>query len=356
MVAGMVTVGGITRLTKSGLSMTDWKVQGTMPPTTLAQWTVEFERYKLFPEWQQRKSMTLEEFKFIFWWEYGHRMLGRCVGVAFVGPLIYFAARGRLTAQLKPRLALLLGLGASQGFIGWWMVQSGLDVDPQSKKEIRVSPYRLATHLGMAFTTYSLLTWTALDVLRPGATTELSATAMRHGARLRPLAAASAVLVFGTAMSGAFVAGNDAGHAYNTWPMMGDVWIPEGTLSMSPLWRNFFENTPTVQLDHRLLAYATATSVGTLTAVALFAENGKAWATLPLATRRALAAGAFTATAQVGLGVATLLLYVPIPLAATHQFGSLVLLTTMLGAAHSLRFAAPRAIAAAPAMARAALG
>lgn len=166
LVAGMVTVGGITRLTRSGLSMTDWKLHGSVPPITTEEWEVEFERYKQFPEWQQRQSMTLNEFKFIYFWEYAHRMMGRFIGVAFTVPGLYFAARGMIPKYLYPRMALLFSMGGCQGLIGWWMVKSGLEMDPQQRREIRVSPYRLATHLSMAFTTYVLLIWTGLDVLR----------------------------------------------------------------------------------------------------------------------------------------------------------------------------------------------
>ena len=156
LVAGMVTVGGITRLTRSGLSM---------PPLTLEQWSKEFERYKMFPEWKQRQNMTLDEFKFIYFWEYGHRMMGRFIGLAFAGPFMYFSYKKMIPRSLYPRLALLFSLGGTQGLIGWWMVKSGLNVDPNQRKEIRVSPYRLATHLSIAFTTYVLLLWTGLKYI-----------------------------------------------------------------------------------------------------------------------------------------------------------------------------------------------
>jgi cytochrome c oxidase assembly protein subunit 15 len=163
LVATMVTIGGVTRLTRSGLSMTDWTLSGGLPPTTTALWEVEFDRYKQFPEWQQRQSMTLDEFKFIYAWEYGHRMMGRFLGIAFTIPLIVFSARGMVPRSLYPRLGLLFGLGGTQGLIGWWMVRSGLkeqSIHPSQTREIRVSPYRLATHLSMAFTTYTVLLWT----------------------------------------------------------------------------------------------------------------------------------------------------------------------------------------------------
>jgi heme a synthase len=161
----MVTVGGVTRLTKSGLAMTDWKLQGSLPPMNQQEWQAEFARYKQFPEYQQRKSMTLDEFKFIFWWEYGHRMLGRTLGVIYGVPLLYFTARRMIPAHITGKVALLLGLGGTQGLVGWWMVRSGLNLSPQQQKEIRVSPYRLATHLGMAFTTFALLVHTGLEAL-----------------------------------------------------------------------------------------------------------------------------------------------------------------------------------------------
>lgn len=221
-----------------------------------AEWMVEFERYKQFPEWQQRKSMTLEEFKFIYFWEYGHRMMGRALGFAFVIPAAYFAARGMIPKRLNPRIALLLGLGGTQGLIGWWMVKSGLNMDPEQRKEIRVSPYRLTTHLSMAFTTYCLLLWTGMDALHgPEAVrataAKMSAECLKHARKVRGLAAVSAVLAATTVVSGAFVAGNDAGRAYNTYPLMGDVFMPlEDMFTLEPTWRNFFENTATVQVQN----------------------------------------------------------------------------------------------------------
>lgn len=330
LVAGMVSVGGMTRLTKSGLSMTDWKVHGSLPPMTEKAWEEEFERYKQFPEWQQRKSMTMGEFQTIYAWEYGHRMFGRVVGAAFVLPLAYFGARGRLK-PVAP-YATLLGLGATQGLVGWWMVKSGLEADPETKKEIRVSPYRLATHLGLAFTTYSLLVWTGLDVLYKSA----PAISPPPPRLLRPLAATSCGLVFATAMSGAFVAGNDAGRAYNTFPKMDGQWIPDGIATLQPLYRNLAENTATVQFDHRLLATASTTAV-----VSLLATAAPVWSTLPPTFRQAAKLMGLALAAQVSLGISTLLLYVPTNLAAAHQLGSLLLLTTTIKAAHALRGPAP---------------
>ncbi|MEM6497291.1 MAG: COX15/CtaA family protein [Pseudomonadota bacterium] len=328
MVGGMVCVGGLTRLTRSGLSMTDWKLQGSLPPLTQSDWEREFERYKQYPEWEQRRSMDIDEFKAIYWWEYAHRMAGRAVGLCFVGPLIYFGVRGQLPSSIQPQLAVLFGLGGTQGFVGWWMVKSGLDEGIRGqKKEIRVSPYRLATHLGLAFTTYSLLLWTALDVLSP------PTTLPRHAAIvLRPVALASCCVVFATALSGAFVAGNDAGRAFNTFPTMDGQWFPDGLTQLQPAYRNLAENTATVQFVHRLLAATSTASVLGLASAAL-----PIWLSLPLAIRQALALAGLALTAQVSLGISTLLLYVPIPLAAAHQVGSLFLLTTLLKTAHLLR-------------------
>ncbi len=347
LVAGMVTVGGITRLTKSGLSMTDWRVQGSLPPLNQAEWEAEFARYKRFPEYQQRQSMTLEEFKFIFWWEWGHRMMGRFIGLAYTLPLGYFALRGRIPRSLYPRLATLFALGGGQGLIGWWMVKSGLEMDPAQRKEIRVSPYRLAAHLGMAFTTFSVLVWTGLDLLNPPHKVAQAAAALQQAAsqspqllarvsRVRALGAASAALLATTIVSGAFVAGNDAGRAYNTFPKMGeDYWVPPEILEMEPKWRNFFENTATVQLDHRMLALSTAGLIaGTLVA----ARRGQVWTVLPAETRKALTVTVGMAGAQVALGISTLLMYVPVPLAAAHQAGSLVLLSLLSWSVHSLKF------------------
>ncbi len=352
LVAGMVTVGGITRLTRSGLSMTDWKLQGTLPPMTKEEWEIEFERYKQFPEWQQRKNMTMDEFKWIFFWEYGHRMMGRSLGFAFAGPLVYFGARGMIPRHMYGRMALLFSLGGAQGLIGWWMVKSGLGKDVlESNKEIRVSPYRLATHLSMAFTTYGLLLWTGLEVLRPtsatveavvmkNGATSLTPDLLKHTRKLRGMSAVNLALVATTVLSGAYVAGNDAGRAYNTFPKMGDEWVPGGMWTLEPKWRNIVENTATVQFDHRILALTTLSSIATMFYTAKTTMAGQVWnKVLPRYTRVMMHSAAGMAVVQVGLGISTLLLYVPLELAATHQLGSLVLLTFSTAALHSMKFA-----------------
>lgn len=330
MVAGMVTVGGVTRLTKSGLSMTDWKLQGSLPPMTDEEWEKEFDRYKTFPEWQQRKNMTVGEFKYIYFWEWGHRMLGRTVGLAFTLPGLYFAARGMIPRYLYPRLGLLFALGGGQGLIGWWMVKSGLEMDPEQKKEIRVSPYRLATHLIMAFTTYGLLLWTGLELLNPASqmkkvASTLSEEVLAIAKRSRRFNLHNLGIVALTVLSGAYVAGNDAGRAYNTFPKMGDEWIPSGILELSPMWRNFFENTATVQFDHRLMALSTLSAVTVGHIAAKKALQGAFFQAIPTGTRLAYQATMGMAWTQVALGISTLLMYVPVSLAAAHQVHLLIL-------------------------------
>eukprot|EP00622_Pseudochattonella_farcimen_P004870 FR740374.1.p1 GENE.FR740374.1~~FR740374.1.p1 ORF type:complete len:268 (+),score=8.75 FR740374.1:66-806(+) len=218
------------------------------------------------------------------------------------------------------------------------MVKSGLEVDPAQRKEIRVSPYRLATHLCMVFTTYSLLVWTAMGVLYPAAQAKelmrsVPVTLAAKLPQLRLATQTTAGVVFLTAMSGAFVAGNDAGNAFNTWPDMDGQFIPEGVAEMSPLWRNAFENTATVQFDHRMLAYS---SVGCVAGTYALARRGAVWALLPTRTRAAMNGMVAMVGVQAALGVSTLLLYVPISLAACHQAGSLVLLTLTGVGLHSL--------------------
>ncbi|CAI0409948.1 unnamed protein product [Linum tenue] len=257
-VFSMVILGGVTRLTRSGLSMTDWKFTGQLPPLSDEEWSKEFEKYKQSPEYKRvNKGMSLDDFKFIYWMEYGHRMWGRALGLMFAVPFSYFLRKGYITVQLGLRLSGLFALGAGQGMIGWWMVKSGLEAEP------RVSPYRLAAHLTSAFAIYTGLFWTALSVVMPEPPAE-SVTWVRGAAKVKRLALPVGLIVGITAVSGAFVAGNDAGRAYNTFPKMGDTWIPDGIFEMKPLIRNFFENTATVQLDHRILATTTLASISAL--------------------------------------------------------------------------------------------
>mmetsp|Transcript_8400 Transcript_8400/g.18427 ORF Transcript_8400/g.18427 Transcript_8400/m.18427 type:complete len:456 (-) Transcript_8400:245-1612(-) len=354
----IVHVGGVTRLTRSGLSMTYWKPTQIMPPTTLDEWNVEFDAYKSFPEFSQRRSMTLEEFKSIYYWEWGHRILGRVSGLAFVLPAAYFAARRMIPSHYRWKLAGLLAMGGGQGFVGWWMVRSGLGEDRRDDAhEIRVSPYRLATHLSVAFATYTGLVWNGLDLLHGGAdgrgvrkryveyAKALSTEARRAASKIRRGVLAATCLTALTAASGAFVAGMDAGLAYNTFPYMEeeekrfvpvDIWDPELGFS------NIFENTATVQFNHRLLAYSTV--VASVGVAAYGLRRGlPAGAVSPQARLGLLTLGA-AATGQASLGVATLLTYVPIHLAAAHQLGSLAVLSSGLYATQALRYSRPLAV------------
>lgn len=362
LVAGMVHIGGVTRLTKSGLSMTDWKPLGSLPPITDEEWATEFERYKQFPEWQQRKSMTVEEFQYIYFWEWGHRMLGRVVGVCFAAPWAYFALKKKIPPGYGNRMRLLFAMGGTQGLVGWWMVKSGLGENRfGDKKEIRVSPYRLAAHLGMAFTTYSTLLWTGLGISQiPNdvgngqngnvgnkskifeLAHSLSKEARKHAAKVRAGAIAVTGLTAVTVASGAFVAGNDAGNAYNTFPKMNEQWIPKDDMidpELKPSYRNAFENTAMVQWNHRVLGTSTALSALTLAGVGLFHPAARHAITPQVNIGLKVLGG--VAVGQMSLGIATLLNYVPIGLAAVHQLGSLVVLSTGIYVVHSLRYVSP---------------
>lgn len=357
LVAGIVHVGGVTRLTKSGLSMTDWKPLGSLPPITPEEWETEFARYRSFPEFAQRQSMTLEEFKYIFFWEWGHRMLGRTVGVCFAVPWLYYTSRGRIPRSFQPRLMCLFALGGAQGLVGWWMVRSGLGEDRRGdRKEIRVSPYRLATHLSVAATTFGVLGWTTLDMLHHVHRDKVQALtkSLQSSETYQPLlrqaqrTRTGAVFVTGltglTLASGAFVAGNDAGLAYNTFPKMTeDSWVPWEDLEdpgLLPKYRNVFENTALVQLNHRILGVGTGTAALALAGVSLLRHR----AALTPQAQRGLRLVGGVAAAQASLGVATLLSYVPIEMAALHQVGSLALLSSGTYLVHSLRYVRPAAL------------
>ena len=350
MVFGMVGVGGYTRLSRSGLSMTDWKVTGSLPPLNEAEWEVEFAKYRNFPEYKRlNMSMTTEEFKSIFYWEWGHRMWGRAIGVVFVAPLVYFAARRQIPTNSYGRLALLMGMGAGQGLIGWWMVRSGLEhthvfgIERSPDDQPRVSPYRLTTHLSMAFVTYGLLSWTAMDMWRKAGAAHISdaalaaRAAMPIGKKIKRLRIASAVVagILGvTVLSGGFVAGNDAGRAYNDFPLMAGEWIPEDIWNSDLGVRNFFENTATVQFDHRILATTTVASVA---AIILMARQPGVWSRLPSEARAAILTLGGLVVGQYALGVTALINYVPVELGVAHQIGALSTWTTAVVLMNTLK-------------------
>eukprot|EP00158_Paraphelidium_tribonemae_P002575 Partr_v1_DN25487_c0_g1_i1_m53774 putative Cytochrome C oxidase assembly protein len=336
LVFGIVALGGITRLTESGLSMVDWSVVGRLPPSTQAEWEEYFERYKQFPEYKVlNKGMTVDEFKNIFWLEYSHRMMGRVIGLFFAIPGLFFIASGRVkSSDAKKRILAITAMIGCQGLLGWYMVKSGLDDKLIEDRQVpRVSQYRLAAHLGSAFVIYLATLSTGWSILSG---TSLALRSPKISAHLQPLgrfksfSKAATVLIFITAISGAFVAGLDAGLIYNTFPKMADRWIPSDIAALSPAWRNIFENPATVQFDHRTLAM---TTYGFVAALWLWSRR------LPLSPRVKSAATITFAAAnlQVALGISTLLWLVPVPLAAAHQSGSLALLTAATWLQHVLK-------------------
>lgn len=314
MIYAMVVIGGITRLTESGLSIVEWKpVSGALPPLTETDWQAEFQKYQQSPQYRQvNQGMSLGEFKNIFWWEFIHRLWGRLIGVVFALPMLIFWLRGAFDAALKRRVLLLFVLGGIQGFIGWWMVASGLKDMPA------VSPYRLATHLGMALVIYGITLWTALGLLQP----RTSQPVPGQRAALGLLGAVSV-----TILAGAFVAGLDAGMIYNEFPFMGDGLVPPDYWhpALSAL-RNSFENHAAVQFHHRVLAVGTATAA-LVFAVWLARAGMAAWA-LALAAAVAL---------QITLGILTLLYQVPVDLGAAHQAGAVLVLSVVIGVLHRLK-------------------
>ncbi len=314
----MVVLGGVTRLTHSGLSMVEWRpLLGWLPPLTDARWEELFAKYREFPEYRKlNPNMVLAGFKSIFWLEYMHRLLGRLIGVVFLVPFVYFLVRRRIAGRLVPRAVIMLVLGGLQGALGWYMVQSGLAERPD------VSQYRLAAHLALAFAIYGYIFWVAMGLVDSRPAGGLAPAG-------RGAALALVALVALTVLSGAFVAGLDAGLIYNSFPLMGGRLVPEDMFVLEPVLLNFFENRAAVQFDHRVLAIAT------FVAVVAF------WATLHRVAlpRRARAASSvlFLATGiQVLLGISTLLLFVPVALAALHQAMALVLFTVALWTLHEL--------------------
>ena len=314
----MVVLGGVTRLTGSGLSMADWRpLMGWLPPFSDIQWQRVFELYQQTPEFLKVNShMDVSAFKGIFWLEFLHRLLGRMIGIVFLLPLIFFLVRGYIKSAEWPKYSLMFVLGGLQGVLGWYMVKSGLVDNPH------VSQYRLSAHLSAAFLIYAYMFWVAMSLLFPASGEQ------RHPWYRKSLAVA--VLTSVTIISGGFVAGLKAGKIYNTFPLMGDDWIPPGTMALEPFWRNFFENMTTVQLDHRVLAISTF-----LVIIGFWVKARKA--DLPARSRPAVNALLHTAIFQVALGISTLLMSVPIFLGALHQAVAMLLFTVSLYILHSLR-------------------
>ena len=320
----MIVLGGFTRLTESGLSMVNWHpVTGWLPPLDELAWEQVFADYRKSPEYlEMNAGMTNSEFKSIFWLEYLHRLLGRIIGVSFFVPMIFFVYMGWIRGAFFFKVLGLFILGGLQGFLGWYMVKSGLVDRPE------VSQYRLAAHLGLALIILAAVLWAALDLLKPKAVEALGEKGINR--RLGRGAWALLGLIFLTILSGAFVAGLDAGHVYNTFPLMGGNFIPDGLWDLSPAFLNLFENIITVQFDHRILAISVVISV-----VIFFWRSQRFRLTISqrLSTYSLLAAAIY----QVGLGISTLLLAAPIPLAAMHQLGAVILLAITIWLAHEFR-------------------
>ena len=312
----MVVLGGVTRLTGSGLSMVDWKpVTGILPPIGDAEWLEEFARYQDSPEFRKINSrMDVHDFKGIFWLEYLHRLLGRTIGIVFLIPFLVFAWRGYIKKSDTPKYALMFVLGGLQGLLGWYMVKSGLVDNPH------VSQYRLTAHLVAAILVYSYMFWVALSLLYPE-------RGEKHEWYGRALALTT--MIFVTVISGGFVAGLKAGKIYNTFPMMGEYWVPPGMNSLQPFWRNLFDNTTTVQFDHRILA------ITTFVLIVVFWLRVRKTA-LPARAAKAVSAMLHTAVLQVALGITTLVLAVPVFLGAAHQAVAMLLITVALFLCHSL--------------------
>ena len=321
LVFAMVVVGGVTRLTHSGLSIVVWQpIVGAVPPLSEAQWNKTFGEYQLTPEYRKvNQGMSLAAFKSIFWWEYFHRLLGRMIGFVFLLPLLWFWLRGRIDRPLALKLAGIFVLGGLQGAMGWYMVKSGLVDDP------RVSQYRLTAHLALALAIYAAMLWTALELLHPGA-----GKADARQPRLRRFSWIITAMVAYMVMTGGFVAGTHAGFAYNTFPLMNGHIVPPEIFMLRPWPLNFFNNLATVQFDHRLGAWLLALLVP------WFWLKARPAALTPRARLTSNLLLGMLAL-QITLGISTLLLVVPVPLAAAHQAGAVLLLTFALLTNHALR-------------------
>ena len=325
LVFAIVVVGGVTRLTHSGLSITEWQpIVGTLPPLSDADWNTAFAKYQLTPEYLQvNKGMSLPGFQRIFWWEYFHRLLGRLVGVVFLLPFLWFMARRQIPAGYALRFAAIFALGAAQGALGWYMVKSGLTDDP------RVSQFRLTAHLGLAFLIFAAMLLCALSLLSPSRADRREVHPAMSSARRGSVAVAC--LVFLQVLSGALVAGTHAGLAYNMFPLMNGTLVPSEILSLTPWWRNLFYNLATVQFDHRLLALLLAIAVPILWWRVVAVQDSQSRARVGAHLLLAMLC------VQLALGIATLVFAVPLPLAALHQAGALLLFGLALNLAHALR-------------------
>lgn len=316
LLALVVVVGGMTRLTDSGLSITEWKpVTGIIPPLTDADWRQEFLKYQQIPEYRLvNPDMTLDGFKTIFWWEWAHRFLARLAGLGFLIPFIWFLGKGVLKRRETPGFVLLFVLGGAQGVLGWYMVKSGLSV------RVDVSQYRLAAHLGLAFAVYGFAFWMGLNYWRGAA----GAHALPQWLRICSLALCA--LIYLQILLGALVAGLDAGRTYNSWPLMDGYWVPPGLLMLNPWPLNLFENITLVQFNHRVLG-----ALILLLSAGLY-RAGRGHQNLSGALKAVL----IVLLGQFSLGVWTLLSAAPVALSASHQLGALLSFSSALGLMHLL--------------------
>lgn len=315
----MVVIGGITRLTNSGLSMVDWKlIMGMLPPLSEAEWITTFEKYKQFPEYQQVNfSFTLQEFKAIFFWEYLHRMIGRFMGMVFIIPFFIFLIKKRLSKKIIRQSIILLAMGAFQGFLGWWMVKSGLNKNPD------VSHYRLAIHLITAFITFAFTFWVALGIIYPKPSSQ-------NFKSPRNLLLGLLFIIIIQIVYGAFVAGLNAGFVMNTWPKMGKQWVSDSVTIMQPLWLNFIDGIGGVQFVHRYLAIIVVILIIYLLIISV---------KYPISTlqKKSLTTLIIVVFIQFMLGIFTLLFAVPIALGVIHQVGAFILLGTVVFALFQFR-------------------
>jgi cytochrome c oxidase assembly protein subunit 15 len=328
LVVVMIAVGGLTRLTDSGLSITEWRpVTGAVPPLDAADWAVEFAKYQASPEFQlQNSAMTLEEFKVIFWWEWGHRQIGRVIGLVWALGFFWFLIRRQIPAGWTGRLLGVGALGGLQGAVGWWMVSSGLH-----GRMVDVASYRLATHLGLAFLILGLIAWYVLSLGRDER--DLMQARRQGERRLKVLVSGLMHLAAVQILLGALVAGIDAGRGYIDWPLMGGEFLPSESFAYAPLWSNFFENPALVQFNHRMLGYL------------VFAFGLYVWwqarGSAREATRRIFGWLAAVLVAQVVLGIVTVMQAAAWPLAISHQLGAVALICVILAARHQTMY--PRA-------------
>lgn len=319
LVACMIIVGGLTRLTDSGLSITEWKpITGAIPPLSVETWQAEFDKYKEIPEYKlQNKGMSLAEFKVIYWWEWGHRQLGRLVGLIWAIGFLYFFIRKQIPKGWTGRLLFVGLLGGVQGAIGWWMVSSGL-----TGRMLDVASYRLATHLGLAFIILATLLWFAWQLQK--SEMELFQSQRNKEQSMTNWMTVFLVLVFVQILSGALVAGIDAGRGYIDWPLMNGEFLPSESFDYAPLWSNFFENPALVQFNHRILGYVTIVMAFYLWFLSRRSANLKVKASVSIVL--------IAVFGQMILGIVTVLNSAPWQIAILHQLGAILVVVSVLNA------------------------